>query len=367
MRTQLIISILALVIASIFNTSSKAQNLSLYTDYLDKVYVFDNGVTKQIEHLPIKSYQIGNNTIAYEDNSGNFKVYYDNYTFTLSGFVSEYFNTDNLVIYRLNTQLKVFDKGQNISLTTSVGAFAGNDDLVIFFDNQEQKLKAYYEGKVYELDDALAADEMNDFIAGEDVIIYKDTEGYYNIFYDGKIIQLLYGERTKSFKSGRGILAFVEDPMNNFQVFYNEEFIELDGFEPQSYQTGDYMVAYVDANYYLKVFYRGEDITISFDMPGFYKTVDELILFSVQNYFKVFWQGHVYTLESYIPNKYVANNNIIAYIDEHGYLKVFEQGKASVVSYEQIKDFEINGSAVNYSFGVHSQNIYFEGETFTNN
>ncbi|NLA23894.1 MAG: hypothetical protein GX879_02905, partial [Bacteroidales bacterium] len=79
---------LLLFYSSIINL--KAQNLSIYSDYLDRVYVFDNGQTKQIEHLPIKSYKIGDNAIAYEDNTGNFKVYQNNYLHKISSFVNEY-------------------------------------------------------------------------------------------------------------------------------------------------------------------------------------------------------------------------------------------------------------------------------------
>jgi hypothetical protein len=362
-------NICALIFASmLFGVANlQGQNLSLYNDYLNKVYVFDNGTSKQIEHLPLNSYQIGNNAIAYEDNAGNFKIYQDNYVFSINGFVSEYFVSDNLIPYRLNTQLKVFDNGQNISLTTTVGAFSGSDEIIIFYDKLEQKLKAYYNSEIYELDDGLASEELDTFISGEDIVVYRDYKGYFNIFFDGEIIQLLYAERVKEVKAGRGIVAFIEDPINNFQIFYRGEFLEVDPFEPKSFQVGDDIAAYVDNNEHLIAFYGGDIITLAFDLPQFYEVNDELVIFSIQNYFKVFWRGNVYTLESYVPNNYLANNGIVAYVDEHGYLKVFTQGKTQTVSYEQIKDFEINGNTVNYKFGVKSQNIYLNGQTFTNN
>jgi len=59
----------------------KAQHLAIYNDYLDKVQLFNAGNFEEIEHLPLKSYQIGNNAVAYEDNSGSFKVYYNQYLY----------------------------------------------------------------------------------------------------------------------------------------------------------------------------------------------------------------------------------------------------------------------------------------------
>ncbi len=359
--------ILVLVMLITLVLQSNSQGLSVYQDYLNKVYIFDNGTTKQIDHLPLNSFKIGNNAIAYEDNAGNFKIYQNNYVFSVSSFVSEYYTSDNLISFRLNSQLKVFDNQQNKSLTTNVGAFACSDDIIVFFEKQERILKAYFNGNLYELADAIAADDISDFVVGEDIAVFKNPEGYYDIFYYGEIIQLLFHERTKSFKTGRGIVAFIEEPMNNFQVFYQGEFFELDTFEPKSYKTGDNMVAYVDNNGYLMCYYYGEKITISFDVPIFYEVHDDLIIFNVQNYFKVFSGGNVFTLESYIPEKYLFNNNILAYIDEHGYLKVFEDGKVNTVSYELIKDFEIHGDVVNFKYGVQSQSMYYKGKTYTNN
>jgi hypothetical protein len=348
-------------------STTQAQGLSVYQDYLNKVYLFDNGTVKQIDHLPLNSYKIGNNSVAFEDNSGNFKIYQHNYVFSASNFVSEYFVSDNLITFRLNSQLKVFDNKQNKNLTTNLGAFACNDDIIVFFDKQERILKAYFNEELYDLADAIAADDISDFTVGEDIAVFKNTEGYYDIFYYGEIIQLLFHERTKSFKAGRGIVAFVEEPMNSFQVFFQGDFLELDTFEPKSYKTGDNMVAYVDNNEYLMCFYNGENITVSFDAPTFYEVHDDLIVFNVQNYFKIFSRGNIYTLESYIPEKYLFNNNILAYIDEHGYLKVFENGSLNTISYEQIKDFEIHGDVVNYTYGVQSQSLYYKGKTYKNN
>lgn len=344
-----------------------AQHLSVYSDYLDKVFVFDNGHTRQIEHLPLRSYKIGNHAVSYEDNAGNFKIYQNNYLHNVSAFVSEYKASDNLVVYRMNNQLKVFDNGQNKNLSTNITSYAAGDDVVIFFDDRNYKLMAYYNSKFYELDDALNLDSITGFSCGENTIVYRDSKDYYHIFYDGEIFDLAYYERIKSVSAGRNIVAFVEEPMNNFQVFYNNEIVELESFEPTQYLCGDDLVAYIDANSYLKVFDRGASLVLSFDKPGFFEVHDEMVLFSIQNDFKVYVFGKTFTLENYIPAKYLANNNVVVYIDTHGNLKLFEGGHTKTISYEKINDFELHGNTVKYKFGVKSENIYSNGKTYTNN
>ncbi|NLA25563.1 MAG: hypothetical protein GX879_11415, partial [Bacteroidales bacterium] len=263
--------------------------------------------------------------------------------------------------------LKVFDNGQNKNLSTTVKAFAANEDVIIYFDDLEYKLMAYYDSEIYELDDALGTDLIDDFACGKNTIVYRDSRDYYHIFYKSEIIDLPFHERIKSYKAGKDIVAFVEEPMNNFQVFYDFEIFELESFEPIDYDCGDNLLAYIDADNYLKVFSNNQIYTLSFDKPLFFEVVDDMVIFSVQNYFKVFLNGQVYTLENYIPNKYLANNSYITYLDDRNYLKYFADGVSKIISYEKIESFELHGASVWYSFGVHSENIYSKGKTFSNN
>ncbi|HOZ31009.1 MAG TPA: hypothetical protein PLL66_08845 [Bacteroidales bacterium] len=360
------ISILFITFCVIFITSLNAQNISFFNDYLNNVNVYDDGNVKQIEHLPLKSYQTGDHMLAYEDNAGNFKIYYNHFLHHISSFASTYSISDNLAAIRMNTQLKVFDDGTVKSLTINLTDYFLGDDVLVWFDDYEKRLKVYYEQEIFDLDDALATGTMNEVIVGDNIVAFVDSQGYLNVFYEGNIERICFRERVKSISAGRDIVAFVEEPVNNFQAYYFGDLIDLEGFEPVSFKTGDQFVAYVDANNYLKVFYDFKTETVSFDVPDFYETSDELMVFSVQNYFKVWYKGKVYTMESYIPQDYKMNNNVLAYIDQLGNLKFFNGETLETISYEKVTDFEIHGSIVKYSFGVNSEHIYYQGKTYKN-
>lgn len=347
--------------------NSGAQNISFFNDYLNNVEVFTAGNTKQIEHLPLKSYSVSNNMLAYEDNSGNFKIYHNHYLHQISSFTSSYVISDNLAAIHMNTQLKVFDDGSIKNLSINMTDYFLSDDVLVWFDDYEKRLKVYYNKEIYDLDDALATGIMNEVILGENIVAFVDSQGYLNIFYEGEIERICFRERVKSISAGRDIVVIVEEPVNNFQAYYFGDLVDLEGFEPVSFKTGDQFVAYVDANNYLKVFYDFKTETVSFDVPDFYETTDELMVFSVQNYFKVWHKGKVSTLESYIPNDYKMNNNVLAYIDQLGNLKFFNGETVETISYEQVSDFEIHGNIVKYSFGVNSEHIYYQGKTYKNN
>ncbi len=347
-------------------TPAKSQNLAIFSDYLNHVFIFDDGEIKHVEHLPVRSYKVGNNAIAYEDNAGTFKIYHNNYLHTASNFVSEYIVTNNLIAFRMNKQLSVFDNGSIRTLGISAPHWTVNEDVVVWYDDLDKKLNAYYQEEIFELDDALAAQEISEFQAGKNLIVYTDTRNNVNIFYKGEIFDVFFKDRKKSIKAGKDIAAFVEDPMNNFQVFYKGEFIEIESFEPLSYLVSDEFVVYEDHSNYLKIFSDYEVTTISFYSPNFYEAKDQLVVYGVQNYFKVYYNGNEYTLENFIPEKYFFNNNVVVYLDQHGNLKYFQDGKTEIISYESLTDFELQGNCVKYSFGVRSENIYSNGRTYKN-
>lgn len=368
MRIKTIYYLCLYAILSIFwSTTVRSQNISFFNDYLKNVEIFDAGQLKQIEHLPLKSFVASNNMLAYEDNSGNFKIYHNHFLHQISSFASSYKISDNLAALRMNTQLKVFDEGDVKSLTLNLTEYFLGDDILVWFDDYEKRLKAYYNKEIYDLDDALATGTMNGVTIGENIVAFVDSQGYLNIFYDGNIERICFGERIKSISAGRDIVVFVEEPVNNFQAYYFGDLIDLEGFEPVSFKTGDQFVAYVDANNYLKVFYDFKTETVSFDVPDFYETTDGLMVFGVQNYFKIWHNGTIYTLESYIPQDYKMNNNVLAYIDQSGNLKFFNGESVETISYEKVTDFEIHGDIVKYSFGVNSEHIYSQNKTYKNN
>ena len=63
---------------------SFSQNLSAYNDYRNYFQAFDNGEFRQIDYLPVKSFQVGGAAIAYVDNSNEFRIYSDEQKFDIT-------------------------------------------------------------------------------------------------------------------------------------------------------------------------------------------------------------------------------------------------------------------------------------------
>lgn len=345
---------------------SYAQNISFLNDYIGNVIVFDNGKTQEIEQRPLRSYQIGNNAMAYEDNAGNFKIYYNHYVYNVGVYVEKYYVSNNYIAFSYKGILKLFDNGDIVLLSLSSSSYYIGSNIAIWYDNGERVVKAYYNKKFYRLDDALASNSVKEIYGANNIAVFIDNRNFLNIFYKEEIFPIDFSERISFVKAGEDVVAFIDELNNSFQSLYFGEIIEIENFKPTSFKTGNGFVAYIDANGYFKVFRNFAVETLDFNTPDFYEIKNNIMVFGMQNYFKAYLNSKVYTLESFIPSSYIINNGVCAYLDQQGFLKYFDGEKTKTISYETIKDFEINGDIVKYKYGINSESIYFKGKTYNN-
>ena len=358
--------VLIVIMLQSFVSFVSAQNISFLTDYLGNVSVFDNGKMQDIEHQPLRSYKIGNNAMAYETNSGNFKIYSKHFVHNCGVNVDDYKVSNNYIVFSYKKILKLFDNNKIILLSLSSPSYFVGTNMVIWYDDVQHSVKAYCNEKFYDLDDALATDLINKMSCANNIATFVDSRNYLNIFYNKEVFPIDFSERVSEIKCGKNLVAFVYELNNSFQCLYFGELTEIENFRPASFKTADDFVAYIDANGYFKVFRDFGVETLDFNTPDFYECKNDIMVFGVQNYFKAYLNSRVFTLESRIPDTYYINNNVCAWIDQQGFLKYFNGEKIETVSYETIKDFELNGNILKYKYGVGSETIYFNGKKYNN-
>ena len=347
----------------ILSLSAYSQTLSAYTDYRDYFYVFDDGHSQMLEYFPTQSYRVGGACLAYIDNRGVFKIFFRNNKITLEKYrVTKYFATNNLLVYTLESQLVVFDRGKRLTLIYNPGFYAFGDSIVAFYDEPSSYLKAYYDGEITEVEAGLSGRPMKSMIVGDNLFAYVDQADYFKIFYQGSLIEESYS--PNSYKVGSNTVAYVSDADLEFKIFYEGTTITAENFEPQSYKAGEDMVAYVDETGSFKVFYKGETIELSTFKPEFYRIKKNMLIYSEQDYLMVFTNGKSYTLSNYIPEKYYVHRNVVAFIDDQNQLVGFYKGEQEIISYEKLNSIEIFANVVSFEIGIHTNKTYYKGNVY---
>jgi hypothetical protein len=341
-----------------------SQNLAAFHDYRRHFLVFDAGKVKDIEYLPVQSFQIGGICVPYVSNSGQFKVYYKGETLTLSErVVSKYIATRYLLVYLMYDQLYVFDNGKTTLLSSNVKKYAVGDSLVAFYNENTQSSHVYYKGKVIDLENSLIGNPIKGFRAGDNIFGYfNDNTKYFKIFYNGKLQNILKSNEDVIYEAGRNMIAYIDNSRNSFHVFYKGKVIDLEDYKPKSFQVGNDILAYVDNLGEFNVFMDGETKTISPFEPEIFTVKDSLVVFSEQGYFKVFYNGAVYELENYVPKDFQMQETTIAFIGLNGWLNAFSHGKYIKVTNDLVSSFVVTYNLIYINTTVNTIKIFYNGK-----
>lgn len=310
-----------------------AQPLSMYTDLQNQVMVWDNGAIRKVDYLRPIEYKIGRVAIPYIDNSNNFKIYYRGAVRKVNiGFTNQFMASDCIVTYLNATSLNVFDRGETKNLSRLCTQFYAGDSLIVYNDGRTQQFNAYYNGEILPIEPFLADPNggISKVEVKSNIAAYVNYANQFHVFYHGQVFNL-ETYPVNSFKAGRNTVAYV-DGGNQFKVFNDGNTQIIESFAPQSYSVGCDMVAYITVDGNFNIFHKGKVYKIGYFRPN-YQVADFVCVYQDQSgYSKVFQNGEVTTLEPYMPDKYFAQYNSVAYFDRNNVLKLYSNGEVNEVT-----------------------------------
>ncbi|MCX6233522.1 MAG: hypothetical protein NT175_02200 [Bacteroidetes bacterium] len=348
------------------SVSVEAQHLAAFSDLLNRFYVFDAGNFKQLEQLRIQTYQVGGVCVAYTDNSGALKAYYNGKIYPLESASPsiKYTATDYLLGWSLFDFLKVFDGGQIKILSTACAGYVIQDSLIAFYDRVEQRIKVYYQGEIITIEDGLINFPIENFKSGDNIVAYVTAvDNKFKIFYQGQTIEIDAFGQGIQYDAGRDIVAYMDIPRSTFRVFYKGDYYDLEYFAPKSFKMGDDMMAYVDDQGNFKLFRNGNVTTILTYEPAFYEIQDNVLAFSDQGFLKTYCNDAIQIIERYIPQKYKLDYSTIAYIDENNNIEAIKDCQKFIVSYDRVSDIELIRDLIIYKIGTNIVKVFYYGQT----
>jgi hypothetical protein len=304
--------------------------------------------------------------VAYIDGGGKFKIYRNGETKTLlDGNPIKFTATDYLLGYSLYEQLNVYDNGKTKVLSTECNGYVVKDSIIAWNNKISKTLQVYYKGRIITLIDGLLYFPFESFKLGDNTIafVHSSTNEFY-IFYLGALQLMDPIADQMVYQAGRDIVAFMDIPDQSFKVFYRGDVKELDVFQPKSFQVGDEILTYVDNLGKLKYYENGEVTTVSSYEPKFYNVEDRVLIYEEQGFLKTICNGQVYIVERYIPQPYHSDLNTIAYLDQNGFVKAFQNCEPVTISYEKVKEISMIRDLIIYVEGVNKTKIYFNGQVY---
>lgn len=351
-----------------FAFEATAQGLAAYTDLTNRFQVFDQGITNEIEFMPVQDWQVGGHTIAYHNQQGRFKIYHNGTIVdTKLGGVSEYKNTDHLLFYRVHKVIYVYDREKQNSYPVCNWAkqYSVGDSVIAYLDEIESKFSVYYKGKSQVLERLNGGRELRQMITGDNVVAYLDGNYTFKVFYRDYVDEVLYNVNQLDMKAARNTVGFIDPNTDAFEVYHKGNIYHLEDFPPQSYQVGDDLVAYFDFNDNFKIFYNGKIFKISNNEPAFYKVTDQIVVYEQNGTFHAFADGKEHVIEkNYVPDNYQLQLNRLAYIDRYGELILFSEGTKKKVYSQNTSSFELIRDAILIQTGGNFYQVFWDDKLY---
>lgn len=344
-----------------FSPIINAQHLSAFVDPQEAFHVFDDGAIRKIEFLPVKSYQVGHQYVAYVDNSGRFKIYFNGLIKDLyETEPAHYFATDYLLVYESNHILKVLEQGYPKTIATQVNRQYLVSDSLVAFKNDIGIFEIYLAGKTFELEGMWPKAIK---IAGNQCA-YISHLGELKLFKNGKAV-VVETVAPFDFKIGNNMLAYI-DVMGQLVAYHNNTYYELMPYIPEYFNVGSDMVVYIDGLEACRVFYKGKDLELLPYPPVHLRIEDEIVYFEDERgYSYVFFEGEVIQISAHPIEHFKIHRGIFAFTDLDGRLHALIKGELFDVSTGIVEArFRIDGEVIRYIENTNQVKFYYTGNTF---
>jgi len=342
----------------------KAQGLAAFENYREQFYVFDRGTIRQLEHLPVQSFQVEKWGVAYRRNDGALMIYHNGVKRKLSDVAQQYSMTEGLLVYAYNNNLFVYQGRTKTNLGMNVPYYKADEDLVAYYDQLDKMFKVYYKKQQFEVESALSNPPVSDFKVGDNILGYLGPNSYLHAFFEGGNRQLMLAQGRPSYQVDRNMVVYYDVATSSLKLFHVFGSRKLTTFRPQSYKLADERVAFVANDGSFKLYENDRIKTLSGITPEFYELRDSLLVYEEQTNLMAYYQGKNYRLENFIPQQMDYGINTVAYLNARNHLRVFQGGSHQTISYEPVNRFKVFRDVVWFNVGVNSNKVFYNGKTY---
>jgi hypothetical protein len=323
------------------------QRLAAFEDDQRFFYVYDNGVVKKLEYLPVESFHVGGKYVAYIDNLSTLQIYYNGEVFNPErGVPDQIVATDHLMAFRFGSQIKILE-GTRFDLIESwaVGDM-GVGDSIIAYHNNVGSFKCWYNDSLWQLDEW----EVRSFRVSDNILCYVDRFGYFKVFYHGQVYQI-EDFPPEYFIAGRDMIAYV-DNLGGFRVFDHGEVYDVTAYpiNKNHIEMPDGMVLFRDDINRTMIFKDGS-VELLLDQEPKQLWVNENIFgyLDQSNDLYVYYQDEVIFMDRLVPSGVDLDNDLFVYTDIYGRLQGLVFGEKKVVSEDIPKAWAVYNQVVAFT------------------
>ncbi len=205
----------------------------------------------------------------------------------------------------------------------------------VLYINSSGHLMLYKDGRIHDLE--YGGVLTSDYKATDYLLAYKLFEKI-KVYYDNTLIEL--SNRCTSYQIEDSLIAFYDKNQESLRVFYKGEIKDIEsgmvGNPIESWKSGSNTLAWISSlTYDFKVWYQNEIYTlIKNSSDTRYKAGQDIVAYidPLDQGFKAFYKGEVYDLSDFEPQSYQVGFGFVAYVDQVGDFKIFNDEEINTIS-----------------------------------
>jgi len=348
---------------------SSSQNIGFYNDPQNHFFVFDNGITKQIDHRRVVRTVVGKDYLFYENEQGDFMFYQNGETSRILGYYPSYLaTTRNFAIAEIGGLPHYLDNGtfKNLTLENNMPIAAG--DSIIAFIAYDDYLNVYENGKKKEITGPYLNTTFNDdigdfFKVSSNTLAYYDLEEKLNLLYKGKNTEI-ENRFVNNFWVGDNLITYVND-FDELIVYDNGSSQTLEDRLPLKVMVGNKFVAYLNDEEEFYTYYEGLTEEYDLNTVDIRVAKDDIVAWVDANNDFYYWKnGEAEKLENFAPKFVKADLNHLIYTDINGRLKGIYDNKKVNITDQIVRSFDIYGNVILYTIDDRNTGVYWKGNTY---
>jgi len=280
-----------------------AQGTAAYRDERGQFLVWEKGREYTAELVGVNDWKAAPNYLVYLDNAGELQYFQNGKNRGLGVIRPEfYLAMEAFLVYQVRDQVSIYHQETKHRLGFLNGRQLAIGDSIVGFHDQTGALYCFFRGRFERLE-LFEADSLK---AGDNVLCYLDQNRRLRGFWNGRT-GTLDEQPPQKVVCGADLIAW-SDPFGRLKIFYRGKTTEPEqGYLPQQLFAGRGLVAWTDDRGESFVWFEGKTTRILQEPPVQFGVADHLCWFSDRNgFFRVFYEGQVYTLESYDPKQILA-------------------------------------------------------------
>lgn len=365
------IRIILTIVCGFLMVQLNAQDIAFYSDPepQNNFYVFDNGITKKIDHRKVVKTLVGKDYLFYQNEQGDFMYYHKGETKRILGYFPNYLiTTRNYAVAEIGGLPHYLDGGKFKSLTLenympfaagdSIIAFVAHDDyLNIYEDGRKKEIAGPYLPSTFD-------EELSTFFkVSSNSLAYYDLEEKLNLLHNGENVEI-ENRLVNDFWVGDNLIAYIND-FDELNVYDNGSSQTLEDRLPLNVMVGNKYVAYINDDNEFYIYYAGMTEEIDINEVDIKIAKDDILAWTDSNGDFYYWRdGESELLERYEPQSVKADLNHLVYTDFNGRLKGIYEGEKVNITDQIVREFEIYGNVIKYTENFRDTGIYWKGNTY---